>query len=83
MRVLTYLATDESTPPAKRAVARIMLTDGTMHPVIFEGATAEALKQTAEDWWAKALAKEAAKGTPRTAKAKPAPTASSDDFDVV
>ncbi len=80
MKVFTYAASDELAPPTHRAVARIMLNDGSWHPVLITGPDEAHVAERATTWWAQELAKQ----SPRPKKkAKAVPLGVDDPGDVI
>lgn len=57
MRVICYVSSVHDDAPERfRCIARILLADGSMHPVIFAGADKQSVRAKAEAWWAEAIA---------------------------
>lgn len=67
MKILTYTTADTA-PKGAQAVARIMLDDGTFHPVLVARATPAEAAAGAQAWWDAEVARERARVQPRRRK---------------
>lgn len=62
MKIVAYSTPDQDIPSGHRALARIMLNDGTWHPILIHAFDVESATKRATEWWAEALEKERVKG---------------------
>lgn len=79
MKIVSYLATGDA-PKGHRALARILLNDGTFHPGFATRETVEAATAAMQAFWDAEFAKELARQQPRRRKtAAPTPTPAEPD----
>lgn len=57
MNIAIYETISDGIPDRYKYAGRIVLSDGTMHPVIFHGADAEIMSQKISVWWEGEVAK--------------------------
>lgn len=79
MKVITYFG-DENCPKHLRHAARIILPDGSLHPVVFHGD--EPQGQRAQEWW-DAEVEKARNAKPRGRRKAENPIGAAAAFDVL
>lgn len=65
MKIITYVPTNSL---SCSALARILLDDGTFHPILISRGSPEEAADAAQTWWETELAKERAREQPRRRK---------------